>query len=520
MCYHNNIMLNKVKQYFPKDWKQWKIFIHLALPVIGGSLLFAMNSFVDNFMVGSIRGATAGLFAANSWTSIIMGIFAGSAATGSILVAQYYYSGNHEKVREIAKIRWMITLTVATTFTIFAWIMPEEMIAVFLEKSKTGGGEYGVQLQQGVSYIRWISIMWMLIAFTFNLGNMYRETGWGKIPFYTGLLGLTANVILNYLTMHTNIFVEGGLGAEGAAFASIAARICVLTSLISYAIIKKLPVIFKPWTFFQISRSIQKQFWTRGLIFLFTASSMIFITIRNKLYVLGYPDGSIESTIGSAAFLGLTGSLFGVFSVVFNAINVVVSKFVGGELGKNNIELAKENSKRLHGFNTTLAVFASIILFAFSFLVVKMTFLQNTAKGVDPQLVETAKHHDALVLKWTKYSLWPLALFFPWWIWFVTSKSSAVSGGRVNLVSIIDVSTSGPLQIGWLAIVMLVIVPATHINFAFAYFLFFLSDIPRGIAFMIVYYKSNWAKNITHEKAQAKQYAALDDVQREGIPNE
>ncbi len=512
-------MLEKIKLYFPKNGKQWKLFLHLALPVLGGSLLFAMNSFVDNFMVGSIKGATAGLFAANSWTSIIMGIFAGSAATGSILVAQYYYSGNHEKVKEIAKIRWMITISIASIFTIFAWVMPEEMISVFLQKAKsgTGTGEYAVQLEQGVSYIKWISFMWMLIAFTFNLGNMYRETGWGKIPFYSGLLGLSANIILNYLTMHTNSFTPGGMDASGAAFASIAARICVLSSLVAYAIIKKLPVVFKPWTIFKISKTIHKQFWTRGLIFLFTASSMIFITVRNKLYVAGYPDGSIESTIGSAAFLGLTGSLFGVFSVVFNAINVVVSKFVGGELGKNNIDLAKENSKRLHGFNTTLAIFFSIILFAFSFLVVKMSFLQNTAAK---EHTAAAMKHDELVLKWTKYSLWPLALFFPWWIWFVTSKSSAVSGGRVNLISSIDVITAGPLQIGWLAIVMLVIVPHTHINFAVAYGIFFLSDIPRGIAFMTVYYKSNWARNITHEKAQAKQFAALDDVQSEGVGKE
>jgi Na+-driven multidrug efflux pump len=30
------------------------------------SLLFALNSFVDNFMVGHIDGGLAGLFAANS----------------------------------------------------------------------------------------------------------------------------------------------------------------------------------------------------------------------------------------------------------------------------------------------------------------------------------------------------------------------------------------------------------------------------------------------------------------------
>ncbi len=47
-----------------------------------------------------------------------MGIFAGTAATGSILVAQYYYSGNYDKVREIARIRYGITMFVVLNFAI------------------------------------------------------------------------------------------------------------------------------------------------------------------------------------------------------------------------------------------------------------------------------------------------------------------------------------------------------------------------------------------------------------------
>ncbi|CAM9095304.1 MATE family efflux transporter [Mycoplasma marinum] len=517
------MFIKKVKEYFPKDKTQWKMFLRLSLPVIGGSLLFALNAFVDNFMVGHIKGATAGLFAANSWTSIIMGIFAGSAATGSILVAQYYYSGNHDKVKEIAKIRWMITITVAFGFAIVAWIIPEKMISVFLAppKDTSDMSQYNDSLTQGIHYMKWITIMWLLIALTFNLGNMYREIGWGKIPFCAGFFGLTANILLNFLTMHTSAFGHK-LDSSGAAFASIAARTCVLTILLTYANIKKLPVVFRLWTIFAISKVIHRQFWTRISIFLFTSLTMIFITIRNRFYTDGYPDKSIEGIIGSAAFLGLVGSLFGVFSVVFNSINVIVSKFVGGELGKDNIELAKENSKRLHGFNTTIAVCATLMLIIFSFTIVKMKFLQNTAADETvgtPQYIEALKH-DQLVLKWTKYSLWPLSIFFPWWIWFVTSKSSSVSGGRVNLVSTVDLITSGPMQLGWLAIVMYAIVPATNINFAWAYFIFFLSDIPRGIAFMVIYYKSNWARNITYEKAFSRQLAALDDVQTEGTAKE
>ncbi len=509
-------MFNKIKSYFPKDGIMWKEFLFLVLPVIGGSILFALNSFVDNFMVGHIAGGTAGLFAANTWTSIIMGIFMGTSATGSILVAQYYYSGKHDKVKEIAKIRYGITIFVAISFTIAAQIKPNQMIEKFLGQKPSSNSivnlkAWNAGLTQGSNYLKNITWMWLMIAITFNMGNICREIGYGKVTLFSGLMGLTLNITLNYTTMKTSLFGHQ-MGAEGAAWASVAGRIGSFSIMFLYGVIKKLPIMFNPLKFFRVSKEIHQAFWKRISIFGMTALTMVFITIRNQFYSDGYPEGgSLEAGIGAATFLGLTGAIFNIFSVIFNSINSIVAKFVGGELGKGNIDKAIENSKRLHGFNTSLAVALSIILLIISIWIPKMTFLQNTGSA-------NISTHDQAVLLLTKKTMWPLALFYPFWIWFVTSKACAVSGGKVNLVSFLDAMTSGPLQLGWLAILMYAIVPHSKYlmqNFDITYFLFFLADIPRGISFMYVYYKTNWAVNITHKEALAKKYSALDNIQNE-----
>ncbi len=517
-------MKNKILSYFPKSKMQWKEFTMLAIPVIGGSLLFALNSFVDNFMVGHITGAQAGLFAVNSWTSIIMGIFAGTAATGSILVAQFYYSGNKEKVREISKIRFLIAITIALLFAISSWVFPEKMVKAFISSPKPNSmgvidpvvlKDFNLGVEQGEHYIKFIAIMWILIAFTFNIGNMLRETGHAKFPFIAGIFGLISNITLNYLTMRTNVFGKV-MDAEGAAIATIAARATVLIILLFATIKKRIPIIFWPWKIFFISKKMQKEFWKRSLVFLFTAATMIFITLRNMIYTIGYPAGSIKSstdpsvTIGSADMLGISWAIFGVISVVFNAINIIVSKFVGGELGKNNIALAKENSKRVHGFMLVLTMPFVLLSIIAIFTLPYMHFLKDE-KDIHGNLLETK---NALILKQAGMSMIALTIFLPWWNWFVTSRSCTLAGGKVNLVSTIDVITAGPIFLGWMAIVMIFLGKA-GVPFWAAYIVGFLADIPRGIAFMWVYYKKEWAFNITKDRSEAQQASAMDNIETE-----
>ena len=78
---------------------------------------------------------------------------------------------------------------------------------------------------------------------------------------------------------------------------------------------------------------------------------------------------------------------FNIFWTTFDSINSNVAVFVGKELGQNNIQNAKNNSKELLGFHTLLAICMGIILFSLSFGIEKMTFL---AKGYKLSLISSS----------------------------------------------------------------------------------------------------------------------------------
>lgn len=95
-----------------------------------------------------------------------------------------------------------------------------------------------------------------------------------------------------------------------------------------------------------------------------------------------------------------------------------------------------------------------------------------------------------------KYTLWPLCLFMPMFIWFITRNKIISFGGHTNIVSTIE-TIAETLQIVWLVIICSVFNKNNTLSFPWVYFIFFLSDVVKFVIYEIVYYKIDWVKNIT-----------------------
>ena len=478
-------MITSIKKYFPESKQKWWFFIKIAVPVTLASMLYALNGVIDNFMVGKINGGTAALAAANSWTAIIMGIYIGIGGTAAILFAQYWAQENYQKTKEIMRIRVLLNVVVSVCFFTAAQIDPKGMVKAFAgtDEQNLGGLaliDYLETINQGQIYIRLISVTWVIIALTYTFANIFREVGFTKISLIAGVFGLLLNILLNALLIEVFHF-----DTAGAAYASIAARLIVLAVYITNTMYRKHKFKFNVLTIFQISKETWIEILKRSARIVFASATFLFINLRNVFWNVAYPAGTIGSE-GALAILGVTSAIINVFLTAFSAANINAAIFVGSELGKNNLELAKKNSDQLKGFHFVLASFFSLILFTISFTIPYMTFLHS--------------NNADIVLTNVKYSLWIVALFYPWWIWFRSSFYNMQMGGKVTLISILDSLTSGPMQLAWLAIQAYVIIPQSGMSFVWSYLIFFISDIPRGIVFEILYLKMDWAKNITKNK--------------------
>ena len=94
-----------------------------------------------------------------------------------------------------------------------------------------------------------------------------------------------------------------------------------------------------------------------------------------------------------------------------------------------------------------------------------------------------------------KNSLIGIIVFIPMFVWFVSRNRIISIGGRTNVVALIE-SLGGIFQILWL---LMIVLGLTKLNiiFTWSYFIFYISDIVKWLIYEVVYYRIDWAKNVT-----------------------
>lgn len=495
-------MKERVLKFFPSTRGNWIKYTTTSLPVIFSAMVFALNSFVDNFMAVKISGGNQALAYANTWTTLVTGIIAATTIIGSILFGQYMGKQDNVKIREVVRARMAIALIIATFFAIPALCFPHFMI-------KTISG-FDSELKDSIlnsaaSYIRWIGISWIISAWGYTIAMILREAGYGGASLISSFTSLSFNIILN------SIFIYGmNKGIVFLSYSTIISLIVAAGFTSTYIWIKDKRIVVNPLKLFMVSKQVWKQFITRTASFLLLSIGSLAISLRFVFWNIGYPTGSIGTNkiyeLSAANILGISGMFFNIFWTTFESINANVAIFVGRELGNNNLEKAKSNAKELQGFHVTIAIIMGLIIFCLSFLVVKLTFL---TEGYEKSLEENGLSREDILqgrnefLDNLKQTLWPLSWNMPFWIWYITKSRIISGGGMTNITSLVD-AISGIIQTLWIALINLQIVK-TGIAFPWAYSIFFLSDLIKIPVFEILYYKLEWARNITHESEEIQE---------------
>ena len=479
-------MPNLIKKHFPHSIKRWKIYALIAFPVMFSSLIYSLNGFVDNFMVGTLAGGASALSAANTWTGIVMAIITGICATGSIFVSQYYNKGDLEHARQIQRLRIILCLGVTTPFSLMAIITPNLLIKLILGSNTDNSIAYFQILQYGINYIRIIAFVWLLYSISVPMSLSLSETGRGKYVLIISCIGLTMNIVGNYLLL--NVF---DFGIKGIAISTLVARSTTFIGFQLSVFLLKFGLFINPFSIFKIDKNIWKQYFKRSFFLFFSSLTFILIELRVPLFARSYPIGSIGPGVGAVSVFALTFATMNIFLTSFSSISATAANFVGKELGKNNLKQALKNSNELKGFNTSIAILISLIFFAITFAIPSLSFLAKN---------EPSK---AIILQNVKTTCWVICLLYPIWVLLETSRINSLSGGKVNVQTSIDFGY-GTLQLIFLVILVYFVIPETKWSLAISFLVFSSFDIILLIAFEISYKKLNWNVNITEEFAKAE----------------
>ncbi|MBD5422880.1 MAG: MATE family efflux transporter [Mycoplasma sp.] len=497
---------SRVKMNLPENKQVWLAFTKTALPVILSSLIFSLNAFVDNFMAISQQGGNEALAHANAWTEIQLGIVSTTTIIGTSLFSQYVGKKEWDKVKEVINLRMLFALGIALFFAIPCISFPDFMIRLI---SSFDEGMSDNVRENSINYLRIIAISWIINAWAFTLQMIIREKNHGFISLLAAALTLVVNIVLNSIFIYV---LKNNI--EFLAYSTLISLFVEILFLTIWIWFNEKHLFINIFKIFQISRIIFSQFGKRMPSFLLFAIGSITVNLRFTLWNLGYPVGSIGENylrISAATILGITGMFFNIFWTTFEALSATVAVYVGKELGNNNIEKAKKNAKELQGYHFIIGLIIGLIALIFAFTTKYMTFLSEgyikdlehyyslnidtLPPGTDiNQIINEGR---AIFLDNIRNTLIGIVVFIPLFVWFVSRDRIISVGGLTNIAALIE-SIGGLIQICWL---IMIVLGLTKLDTAFAwsYFIFYISDIFKMIAYEIIYHKVNWAKNVTIE---------------------
>ena len=216
-----------------------------------------------------------------------------------------------------------------------------------------------------------------------------RETGDSIKPMVAGVCSVIVDVLFNYLLIHGKLFFPK-LGVEGAAIATVLARIVEMAIVVIWAHIKRgehefLQGIYKTLL---VPKKIVVDIVKKGIpIF---ANEFLWAGALAAMTQC-YSTRGLEIVAG----INISNTLCNLLNVVFVALGSAVGILVGQTLGKSDYEQAKKDSFQLTAFTGGISVGLMIILLAIS--------------SVFPQLYDVTKE----VRNYGTYFIIITALFFP-----------------------------------------------------------------------------------------------------------
>ncbi|WP_165001336.1 MATE family efflux transporter [Mesomycoplasma neurolyticum] len=469
-----------IASHFPENRAKWKLYLTYSLPIILTGVFFSLNNFVDNFMVTNIEKGVASLSYANAWTGIINAIIAGIMIITSVFIGQYYGTYNYWRIRQVTRIRVILLLVFTSIFAILSWSIPRNMIQIFYANSNPDSQT----LQQSIDYLQLIVITWIIYIWTAPMSSLLTETGHGREAFISSIGSLLLNITLNILFIYIL-----KMGVKGAAYASIVARIFGIFGDTIFVYLKIKKCFITPWSIFRVTKEIWKKILIRLHSAAILSTNIILIIFRDRFYNLMYPEGSIgnyEWKIGAASILGLTTAISSVFLQIGSILGSNVAIFVSTHLGKKEFEIAKKQANELKGFHFSLALFLGIVLALVALCIPHISYFADKIplEGKKTYLFELQQ------------TILVIAFFNPIWVWYLTSARLISSGGRTNIVPIIDLILE-LLSIAWIATMTYAIQPKNLGWSLFqAYWVFFTIDILKFCVYEITYLITDWARNI------------------------
>lgn len=301
----------------------------------------ALVSASDAFMLGFVSQTSLSAVSLATQIQFVHNLFMLALTIGATtLAAQYWGKGDTDSVEEILAIVLKISMAVSVVFFIAAMFFSGFLMRIFTNDIKL--------IQAGIPYLRIVSVSYLFMGFSQIYLCIMKNSGRTAKSTIYGSVAVVINIGFNV------IFIFGlagfpAMGIAGAALATTVSRALELLLTI-YENMHRSLVCVRLKYIRNSSKKLKKDFWhyttpVLGNELVWGCGFTMFSVIMGHL-------GSDAVAANSVANI-----LKNIIACVCNGIGIGAGIIVGNELGKGEMERAREYGNRLF----KLAVFAGAV---------------------------------------------------------------------------------------------------------------------------------------------------------------
>jgi len=443
------------------DFDFYKMILAIAIPAMVQQFVTALGTLVDNLMIGSLGAfSIGGVGAANSIFTSIMFLSFGISQGANIYISQLYGAKKLTRLHKAFIFGMINSLILGILAFIGVGFFKEELLSLFSK-------DQGV-IKEGISYLSVVVFAYIIIVLNIFMGGSFRAIGKTKFPMIAGIIAIVTNTSLNYFLINGN-FGFPALGVKGAALATVISKSLEFILLIVFINIYHMPFKPKLEDLKDLPMDLYKKI----------VKKTIPISLNEFLFGFGmalsialYGQGSVENLTS----IQMNWTIGGLFFIVMDGFAVATSVAIGQSLGRNEIEKAKGDHRKI----ILLGIFIGVI----------MLILSNISSLIIPNLYNVSPE-----IKTTTASLIRvMGLFFPLFITSANQYFTLSAGGDIKGVVLMDGFVVWGLAIPILAVLTFF----TDFSITTKYFITNLTELAKiGIGIYCIR-KGNWAKNLTN----------------------
>lgn len=471
--------INKGKNVKLEKWFGNKAFIFsmfsLFLPAALQSLITTSVVYVDNFFIaayaeaGTIAKTSIGVATSilNFPTMVIIGVLTGIG----VMTSQYFGSKNNTNLHQTISIKLIIGLVLTIPIILLLTLIPADIIEISSGIDKSDPNHH-LQNILTKEYLFWSALTFIPMTLAMTLSFSFKETKRPKIALLAAFIAIASNIIMDpLLVINTQNDIES---VRNIALSTFGARCIEFLVLLIFIFFNKKDILrMTNWKIrFNIFKNVIKNSWQAILNDALYGFATLFLIIC----LLRFDTNIHDASTTVALIIQFT-------VIIFPGMSSSSSVLIGSELGSNNIQQAKNNSRYLIVWGIIICFIFALILFIFSWF-------------INDILSPNASQESLKLTQEMEWIMMPIIISQG--IFSILYFAIRAGGSRFVFF------TDGLIMSIW----CIILGPLTltnslkGLNPLLYFFILEFNRIAKMILSFFIYKYTNWAKNITNDDAK------------------